>query len=100
MQVLLGKVFTDLEGAEIRGDKGEPVILRDVATNALLAVFQDEQNLSGEEKLKRWELAVKIRRAVDPCEISVEEVSLVKKLIGKAYAPVISGQAWHMLEGK
>ena len=100
MQVLMGKIFTDLDGKEIPSQNGKPATLGGVSVDALLATFQDEQNLSGEEKLKRWELAVKIKNGVDPVELSVEEIALIKKLIGKAYGPLISGQAWQMLEGK
>ena len=87
----------NLMGQDILVD-GPPFTLRTVCQNALVAVYQDEQQLSGEDKLSRWELAVKIKKAVDPCELTTEEVVLVKKLIGKAYGPVISGQAWEMLE--
>lgn len=99
MKVLLGKVLVDLDGKEIPSESG-PATLCGVAVNALLAVFQDEQNLTGEEKLKRWELAVKVKNLPDPAELSADEVVLIKKLIGKAYAPIIVGQAWQMLEGK
>ena len=66
---------------------------------SLLATFRDEENLSGDEKLKRWQLAIKIKNADVMVELTVEEVALVKKLIGKAYSTLIVGQVWELLEG-
>jgi hypothetical protein len=100
MQVVMSKVFTDLDGVEVAGANGKPGTLRGITIDALLAVFQDEQNLSGEEKLKRWELAVKVKTTPDPVELAAEEISLIKKLIGKAYSALIVGQSFHFLEGK
>ena len=87
----------NLMGQDILVD-GPPLTLRVVCQNALVAMYQDEQQLSGEDKLKRWELAVKIKKSPEPCELSTEDVVLVKKLIGKMYIPAISGQAWQLLE--
>ena len=75
------------------------LFLGSAAMNGLVMQFQDEHGLSGEEKLKRWELALRIKRATGPIEVSAEEVTMIKKVIAKAYAAIVSGQAWQMLEG-
>ncbi|MFA6358683.1 MAG: hypothetical protein WCY09_08530 [Candidatus Omnitrophota bacterium] len=100
MTVLLGKGLVTLDGEVILDQKSEPATVRGVAIEALFATFKDEENLSGEEKLKRWELASKIKASSDPVELAVEEVALLKKLIGKAYGALIVGQAWKVLEGE
>jgi hypothetical protein len=100
MQVLLGRTFVDLEGKEINAEAGTSATLRGIVVNALLASFEDEKQLSGEEKLRRWELAQSIQHATDPVEIKSEDITLIKKLVGKAYTTIIVGQAWQMLEGK
>lgn len=89
----------NLMGQDIMKD-GPVVTLKTVAINALVAIFQDEANISGEEKVKRWELAIRIKKGPDSMEMTAEEVSLVKKLIAKMYGPLISGQAWAYLETK
>jgi hypothetical protein len=99
MQVLMGQILTDLDGKEIPSLSGEPATLRGVSTEALIATFKSEEP-SGEEKLKRWELALKVKKSEDPVDLTSDEIVLIKKLIGKAYGPMISGQAWQMLEGK
>lgn len=90
--------LVDLSGTAINDSEGKPAALRGVVIDALLAQFKDEPNLSGEEKVKRFILAEKIFRG--ETEVSAEDVSLIKKLIGKAYNPLIVGQAWQILEGK
>ena len=58
--------------------------------------YPDEQ-ASGEEKFKRYQLAERIS-AAGPQDVSVEEVALIKRLIGKGYPPMVVGPAWLALE--
>jgi hypothetical protein len=89
----------NLMGQEIT-QEGAVLTLGKVAINALVAVYQDEANLSGEDKVKRWELALRIKGAKNGLELTVEEIALIKKLIAKAYGPIICGPAWIYLENK
>ncbi len=100
MKVDFLQQLKDINGELIKDEKGNIADLQHFAVNALLAVFNDEQNLAGTEKVNRWQLAIKIKNSNDDTEFSVEDVALVKKLIGKAYSAVVVGQAWAMLEGK
>lgn len=97
MKLLLTTPIVDLNGKVLNNDLGEPFKLRGILINALLAAFQDEQNLSGEDKLYRWKLANKINDSVE-LEVKAEDIVLLKKLVAKAYAPIISGQVWEILE--
>ncbi len=96
MKVNFDKQLVSLDGEVILDTKGNPAVLRGVAIDALLAVFGDEQNLAGEEKLKRYIVAEKVYKHED--DLTVEELALLKKLIGKAYNPLIVGQAWKIIE--
>ena len=101
MIIMFGKTLVDENDNTLTEDGrigGKPATLRFIAVKALSMVYQDEQSLSGEEKFKRYDLAMKIK--ADPVDLEVEEISLIKKLIGKAYGPVIVWQAWNILEGK
>jgi len=98
MLVDFKKELVDLNGIVILDTTGKPATLKGVTIDALMAVYQDEQNLGGEEKLKRYELGLMLSK--DMFEVTVEEISLIKKLIGKAYGALIVGQAWNILEGK
>ncbi len=113
MLILMKEPMVDLDGVELRnpipsGQKnvmgqdimieGDVMTLGSVSINALLLQYKGEDNLPGEEKLRRWELAVKIKNGPDPVELTVENVSLIKNLIGKSYGPLICGQAWKLLD--
>jgi len=73
-----------------------PVTVRQVATGALMAQRRDEET-SGEEKVRRYALAVKIHGEDDP-DLRAEDVALVKELVGKSYGPLVVGQVWSMLD--
>ena len=96
MKVNFKETFKDIEGNEILDD-GKATTLQTVAINALMATYTDEQNLSGEDKLKRWKMSQRIFGGEE--DFSIEDVALLKKLIGKAYSTIIVGQAYEMLEG-
>ena len=67
--------------------------------NALQAMFDDERALDGEEKLKRWQLAMRVYLGGD-VDLSSEEIAKVKKLVGKLYGPSGVGPGWAALEGE
>jgi hypothetical protein len=73
-----------------------PLTLAAVSVAALLADYKNEQP-TADEKVRRWKLAQKIH-AADEVAIAIEDVALIKKLIGTAYAPLVVGQAFAMLE--
>ena len=87
--------------------KAAPLTLEQIAEDALLANYADEQGagpttrpISGDEKVKRYALALKIHDAPNKADVAltIDEAKLLKDLIGKAYGPAVVGPAWHMLE--
>lgn len=77
----------------------EDLTLKDVIVNALLGEFEGEK-LSGEEKLKRYKLAISIQEAKVEAQLSTTEIAEIKDLIGKSWSPLVSGQAWELIEPK
>ena len=79
-------------------DERDPVTLKAACCNALMSM-DPQSKMSGEEKVKRYNLATRIVKG-DPNEvIRVEEIVLLKKVIGEIYNPVIVGQAFRLLDG-
>jgi len=76
-----------------------PLTLREAACGALMGVYKDETELSGQEKTRRWCLARKIYEDDKP-DLQAEDLSLIKTLIAKRYSTAVVGRAWQMLEGK
>lgn len=98
---------------ELIGYDGEPVsvpsedgtemqhwTLGRVCCEALMAMFQDEPDLSGTEKLNRHYLAAKIHRSKRPVKLTAEDVALLKRLVAKLFGPKLVGPVWLLLEGK
>ena len=76
---------------------GKVLTLSDVAIASLMGTFPDERDLSGEEKIKRFGLAMRIRNAKD-ISLTAEEIALLKKIIGRSYGPLVVGRAYPMID--
>jgi hypothetical protein len=96
MKIDFSAVIKDLDGGAVKdGDKD--ATLGRVTCTALLASYADEQNLPAEDKVKRFRLAEIAARGSEQ-EMKVDDVALVKKLIGKAFAPLVVGRAYDIIE--
>jgi hypothetical protein len=96
MEINFSKNLRDLDGEDLI-EKGQPINLKTVCVNALLAQFRDETDIDGIEKVKRYKLSTKIYDSNGNIDLSSEEISLIKKLVGKAFSTIIVGQAFDML---
>jgi hypothetical protein len=67
-----------------------------VAANALLAMTEADKGMTGETKVRRYDLAMRVIRG--SVALKAEEVSEIKQAIGKHYAPLIVGQSWKLLD--
>jgi len=95
-------IITDADGAPIldcvgNNCTGPPLTLGGVALRALTAQFEDERNLSGEEKFARGELALRVHKG-GRIDVSAEDIATIKKLIAKGYGPLIVIRAWSMID--
>lgn len=105
MKLNLAQVFRTLNKKIIievksKQDKGTPMVLKGIVLDSLLGQVADDD--SG-FKVKRFELAKKISRAEDEVELSLDELSLIKKSIeGRqpGLLPLFHGQALAMIEDK
>ena len=97
MKIDTGYVFRDLDDKEIKV-AGKPQTFAVVACGALLSL-PENSNPSGDEKITRYALAMKIHNS-NPVELNLDELTLLKDTIGKMYLPLIVGQAWEILEPK
>jgi hypothetical protein len=91
----------DIHGNEIPatgGQDSKAMTLADAAVNALLIPYNDEPNLAGVEKVKRFKLAQKIEDGADRVELTAEEISAIKLLIGKAFNATVVGYSYELLE--
>lgn len=89
---LSGEPLMSVDGS---GDEPSELTLRSVAFSSVL---NNEQGMDGATKVKRYDLALRIHKSNGSLELKVDEVALVKKMIGKHMSPLVVGQAWPMLD--
>ena len=92
-------IGVDLENPESKLKEKEPLTMRIVCTNSLLTPTQDDKNIDGNEKAKRFELAMRIYTE-DEIDLNVDELKLLKDLIGRLYTPLVVGRAYQILDPK
>lgn len=72
-----------------------PFVLRDAIIESLL---QEDPKETGEQTLKRWEIAKKVRDE-DVVSLTTDEWALIKERIHRRYpSPLYYGQACEMIE--
>lgn len=99
MKIDFSQTIKDLDGNEVKDEKGQTMTLGRVTASAVLSIFPDERDLDVTEKMKRNELAEKVWKGGE-VDLSIEELASAKKLINKAFATRIVAQSAKMLEGQ
>jgi len=92
---------------ELIGYDGEPlkegekvITLAMICCNALMNQTEEDAKLPGEEKLRRFDLATMVYANKEPSDLKVEDIALLKTLVGKLYGPLVVGPCWKLLEGE
>lgn len=95
----LNKVLTTFNGEEMKLNEGgkEAATAKAVIVDALLA---ERPQQSGTDKMKSYELAERIHLTPDGelIELSVEDLTLIKDVVGLIYRPLIVGQVYRIIE--
>lgn len=97
MRINFDTVLRDLKGEPLRETPNTDMTLAAACSSALLNPYPDEQNLDPKEKMRRYRMAVKIADGGE-CDLSVEEIADLKKLVGKAFAPLVVGRVYDILD--
>ena len=101
MLIDFSKQILSLDGKPVKfGENDKQATLGKVCIEALSLNHHDEQNLSGEEKMKRYLLARRIYAAAPDIELKSEEIAELKKLTAKILGPIHLGPVWQYLEGE
>ncbi len=93
MKININQVLTQLNGQPIKDTDESGKAVDATVRNALVnAVLLPEQNEKGTQKVLKYELAKKIYQAKEDVEVTAEEVVMLKRVVGEAFAPLIVGQ--------
>jgi len=96
MKVKIETALTGIDGVEtLKGDKGRPLTIKDIIVNSVLTPLQDDDE---KKKFEKYEIFKKVRDAKSEVELSIEQIALIKKSIGKIQPPLIMGQCFEILE--
>ena len=88
----------DKDEIEDKNKKPEYLLIKDVVVNILSANYKDDIKTKPEEKLTRFELAIKIKNADSAVELTVEEATLIKKLAAKGGTILAYGRICELIE--
>jgi len=101
MKINLTHKLVSIDGVELKDKDNKPLLLKTILINVLLEPSQSK-DITGENKLKRYNLASDIQAASlasgKYIVLSIDDTKLLKDLVGKLYPPLIVGQVWNVLE--
>ena len=109
MKLNLNKNILDLEGKEVSEkvkDSDGNIVDRKISidqliVSSLMNTYQDDDKSSGEDKLTRFDLALKIKNSKGDIELSTEDITFIKKYTKKGLlSPLAFARTNEALEGK
>jgi hypothetical protein len=98
MKIDFSQVLKEHTGGGMKQTGGKEFTLGHACVTALDALTEESGKIGGEEKHRRGALADKIYRTKEPISLSVEDVALIKGIIGKIFGPHVVYEAWNLLD--
>lgn len=95
----LATVLVNINDEEMK-DGEKPLTMKRLIMNALGSGVASDQSASAKDKEHCFDLMMQVKSAGDEIELDVEDVGIIKNRIAQLYAPLISGQASKLIEGK
>lgn len=88
--------ITNFEGEPIK-DGEKDVTLATISCSVFISALKGDDQLSGEEKEKLFKIGLAASEG-GVSEITADQAATLKKRIGVAYAPLIVGRAYEIIE--
>lgn len=106
MKLNIRSELLDIEKKPIKTKPGvdaPDATLGDICVTALTTDTEEAKNEPGEKKFHRWQLARRIKNALDTegaaeIDLPVEDVTLIKGRIAKVFMTTVAGPAWEAIE--
>lgn len=102
MKIDFDQKLKTLDGKDLKiANTEETVDLKTICIQALVNATEGQQPLSADDKIKYYNLALKIFQG-GKIDLEVNDIATIKKLIGESRAMniIVVGQSYLMLEGK
>ena len=87
--------LTTLDGQNIKSEEGKLVTLRSACVRALLYT---DNTMDGPKKFECYELAKRIGASEEQVELTAEEITLIKKMVGSCYITILVGRIYELIE--
>lgn len=97
MKLQINKVLVGTQDEELKGEKGVPLTVKLICINSLIIPQQGETD---KDKWERYELYKKLKSADRDVDLKTEELSLLKRCVGKTQPTLVMGQIWDEIEGE
>jgi|GEM_PF-3242949 len=98
MKINLDRAILDPRGNPVRDGEGN-LTLGTVVMTAMFAQIPDDQNVSSDQKIKFYKLAMSASKGgVAP--FTTEELSMVKQRVGRVYGALVVGRVYEIIEGE
>lgn len=96
MKINLNQTIKNFDGREAVDENGKKITIGQIIINTLLI---NKADMGNAEKMDRWVLAKKVRKAKDTIDITLEEASKIKDWVTASSITIVAGQISDILEG-
>lgn len=97
MQVDFNFEITNFKNETVTDPNQKPLVAKECVVGALMNDQQDEQ-ISGAIKMKRFKLAERIYATDGPVEIESEEATMIKEATAKSWSILVYGRIHEAVE--
>lgn len=99
MKIKIDGALKSFDGETLKDvNKNQEMIDAMIKPALVNAILTHVQNETGVEKVTKYELARRIFKSKEFIELSDAEIDLIKTSVGTAYAPVVVGQIFELLD--
>ena len=91
--------LVDLDDNPLPFGDGRTLTFRVAVCHALTSNLPGDEQEDGAAKHNCYKLALKIKKATTPMDVKVEDLVVIKKRVTKAFAPLVVGAIFDLIEG-
>jgi hypothetical protein len=86
--------LTDIDGNEFQ-DKST---VKTAILGSLMNPLPGDETMVADKKVALFKLALKVNDTAADCQLTAEEVAMIKERVGKGYPPLIVGRVFQLLD--
>lgn len=90
-------VNVDTPILNLEGDALENATAKSVILEALMVTFEDDRNLTGEQKIKIFLLAQRVQSGGE-VDFTSDDITLMKTRVAKGFNALAVGRVWELLD--